>query len=450
MIRTRLPGGDLWKYYLGFALARIGTVAVLVVVAQMLGPERYGFFEASVSVMLAAMIVGDAGVGAAVVRFADEAADRGAVLHATAQIQLIASGVAFLVFLVPVLVLAPPDAAIAVVALALLSFAFVEGFGALGAGVLRARADNAGYLRLAVLRLVTGLGVGAAGAEIGGAGGALFGVALAGLGFAVIGVAPLLQRSGAAIHADRRRILLYSLPLMLSTLSTWTLSLSDRVFLRIFSTPVELAQYAASYRTGSVVALFVSAPLALAWLPYARAAEGPGTLSRATTQWSLGLAWCALGGGALLVLLSPVLVPLLFGAGFDARPSITAAVVVSGWLWGLYFLVSTDVMLRESTRATIPVVVAVVVLNLMLNLVLVPVYDGGGAAVATLLSYLAMPLFMARVVPRDARAWLRAPAHGVVLALLLAAIGAAVVEPLAIAVPLVLAAVLTPRAVTGR
>lgn len=448
MIRRRLPGGDLWKYYLGFAIARIGTIVVLPIVAHLVGPERYGGFEAMVSVMLGAMIVGDAGLGTAMVRFVgDPGHDRVVLIRAAAKAQLIASLVAAAIAAVPMLLLAPSDVDPIVVLLALLAFTLVEGFSALGAGLLRADARNGRYLGLACLRLVTAASIGGIGAAQAGVAGGLFGVALAGLGFAVVAVVAAL-RSGSAPTgsvADGRRVMLrYGLPLMLTSLMTWTLSLSDRVFLLALSGPIELAQYAASYRVGSLIMLFVTAPLALAWLPVARAAAHRVQRQRVTVRWSLGLAWCALGGGALIVMACPVLVPVLFGSGFESRPGIAAAVVVSAWFSGLYILVATEVLTSDATRPLAPVMVSVVSLNLVLNLAMISAWDATGAGLATVASYALLVVGVGLAVSRESLQWMAEPRHLTVVAALLASVVAAWLAP-AMAILLLAVAALAGR-----
>lgn len=440
MTVRRLPGGDLWKYYLGFALARIATIAALPIVAHIVGPERYGFFEATVSVMLGAMILGDAGVGAAMVRFAGD--DRFAasdIVRAAAKIQLAASVLAATVATIPLVVVAPPDSSLAVILLALATFTVVEGFATLGAGIVRAEQDNALYLKTASVRLVSATAIAAIGASVGGVEGALFGIALAGVSFAIVALRAIARTARTAAkptRAAQRQILRYSLPLMLTSLTTWTLSLSDRVFLRALSSPLDLAQYSASYRTGSVVALFVAGPLALAWIPAARAARDVASRNRQTERWSLALAWASLGAGTLVVIASGIVVPLAFGSGFDDRAGVVAVVVISGWLSGLYVLVSTDILISDETGRLAPVMVSVALINLVLNWIFISAWDGTGAAVATGLSYAALPVATALVVPRSSLAWLLTRRHLATVGFLVAAVAAAAVEPALAIAPL--------------
>jgi O-antigen/teichoic acid export membrane protein len=453
MIRPRIAGGDLWMYYLGFALARIGSVAVLPVVAHVLGPHDYGYFEATVSVMFASMVIGDAGVGSAIVRFADQRRRPGGpMLLGAAQAQFVASLVAFAIAAAPVLVFAPPRTSAVVVLVALLLFTVIEGFNALGAGLLRVEERNRAYLATATVRLVTAISVGAVGAVVGGVGGALFGIAVAGTSFAAVAVRAIVRAgrfAAAEVRRARRSVLRYSLPLMLTSLMTWTLSLSDRLFLKVFVSPLELATYAASYRTGSVIGLFVTAPLGLAWIPAARRALSAGRLAQETERWSLIAAVAALGGGSILVALSPVAVPLLFGDGFDPRPAVVGAVAAGGWASGFYIFVATEILMSDSTRRLVPVMAFVVSLNLGLNWLLISTHGGDGAAVATLVSYAALPAATALAVSRESLRWALRPGHLVpVLALLAALVGAAI-HPLACLPGLLLAAPFAIREIRG-
>jgi len=419
--------GRLWRYYAGFGLSRLATVVVLPIVSRIVGPADFGFFEASFSLMLAAMVIGDPGVGTAVVRFfGDGNSATEPLLRNAAAIQGAAAVVAFIVFAVPALAVAPSTASRGLVLGSLALFTLVEGFSVTGAAILRAAERFRAFLWLAVLRVVLAIGVGALGAYEGGAIGGLFGVAVAGAGFALVGARPLWRFQQAPISRTAAdRLLRYGLPLIGTSLMAWALSLSDRLFLRIWATPVELGRYAASYRLGSVVMIFVAGPLALAWVPVARRLDSPQERDRRALLWAIRIGWLSLGAGVVLVSVARTLVPAVFGAGFTADQVVVAAVVVSGWLFGLYFLVATEIFLRESTGILALAALAVVVVNLSLNALLIEPWGPRGAALATVLSYLALCAIAALTASGGAgRAprWVFAARHVVPVALLLALI----------------------------
>jgi PST family polysaccharide transporter len=353
-------------------------------------------------------------------------------MRASSTIQVGASVIAFVFFAVPALLVAPSGASEGLVLGALALFVFVEGLSIVGAGILRATERFRAYLLLSLLRLAIAVGIGAAGALTAGPTGALYGVALAGAGFAFVGAAPLWRYHRSVVRRpDITRLLRYGLPLIGTTVMVWALSLSDRLFLRAWVTPAELGQYSASYRLGSVVMLFIAGPLALAWIPVARRAGSRTELEQLCLRWGVNVTWAALGAGVLVVAAAPSLVPAIFGQGFVSDNVVVAAVVASGWLFALYYLLATNILIGESTGALAAVSAIVVVFNFGANAAFIADFGARGAAVATLLSYLALAVIAGAVSARSRfPRWAVSPLHLVVTAVFLALVVAALFYPL--------------------
>jgi O-antigen/teichoic acid export membrane protein len=378
------------------------------------------------------MVIADPGMGAAVVRFAGRGrAEAAAVLRESAVLQLFASVTAFAVFAAPALLIAPPRTSVDETLLPLGLFTIVEGFSVVGAAVVRVTERDRLFLVLSGLRIVTAIGAGTLGAYYGGAAGALYGVAVAGIGFAVVGVSAFRGVSPTRDRARgiRRMLLGYGLPLISTSLMTWALSLSDRIFLRVFSSAVVLGRYSASYRLGGVIAIFVAGPIAIVWVPVARRLRSKAERIRTSERWAARTTLVALGLGILLVSASHELVPAVFGRPFASDAAVVAAVVVSGWLFGLYFLCATEILLSESTRVLIVVAAVAIGFNFVANAILISIWSAHGAAAATALSYLV--LCIATFVAQQERpVWILGRHLVVLSAVLLGLLAVAVVHPL--------------------
>jgi O-antigen/teichoic acid export membrane protein len=91
---------------------------------------------------------------------------------------------------------------------------------------------------------------------------------------------------------------------------------------------------------------------------------------------------------ALIVLLSPYFVPIIFGEVY--RPSIIIFQVMAPYLLfqtsALFSGVALDYMGRAKQR--VYVVMLAMVINLVLNILLIPEYSGVGAAIATICAYI--------------------------------------------------------------
>jgi O-antigen/teichoic acid export membrane protein len=404
----RLPGGT-WRYYAGFAIGRLASLVILPVTSRALGVGGFGRFEAAFAIFIAATVILDAGQGASLVRFVGERGrDTGALVRAAAGIQVVASTVAVVVLAPPLLLFAAPHDRPALLLVALTLFAFVEGMAVIGGALLRATGRDGVYAVFSIVRFSITASVGAAGALILGAPGALLGIALGGAGFAAFAIRKVASAEGTPARGEVKRLARYGVPLLATTAASWTLGLSDRLFLRAFAPDRVLGAYAANYRLGSVLLIFVASPLGLTWIPAARRALANGELDQVARRWSTALVvTCTLGILALLVLGHEV-IPLLFGGRFTFDPFIVGAVGASALCVGLYFFFATSILLSEDTRRLAFLSIAVVIVNLAANVALIPLFAARGAAAATLISYAALS-FGAFVTSRPRPSWVWEP-----------------------------------------
>jgi O-antigen/teichoic acid export membrane protein len=431
-LQSLLPysGSGLWRYYLGYALGRMSGLVVLPVVSRMLGESGFGRYEACLALLVAASIVFDAGMGAAIVRFLDATPASRHTIGAAGALQFGTSLIATVVLLPFLIWLAP--AGVSIVALLGLVgvFSFVEGYAVLGSGVLRAQANDGLFLGLSLSRVAVTVTVTILGAHFWGPLGALLGIATGGIGFAVYTLVKLMNGRTLGTGEIRRNLARWGVPLVATTLMTWALSLSDRLFLIASVSPSTLGDYSANYRLGYVVLLFFAAPLILAWLPIARSAQTTRDQLLLSHRWSLRFAFASLGSLIVLVGFSSSTIPIVFGADFQADHFVIGVVGLSGWLGGMYYFVATPILVRDKTSMLANIAVSVVIVNLILNFALISSGGGAhGAALATLFSYLwlCVATFIA-VRSHSAHQWIWMRQHSIpVLTLILGVVVAWVV-----------------------
>jgi PST family polysaccharide transporter len=185
-----------------------------------------------------------------------------------------------------------------------------------------------------------------------------------------------------------RRLLTRSWPLILSGVGAVLNLKIDQVMLGAMVSPGELGHYSAAARL-SEAAYFLPLVLVTAAFPgivRARENDPADYLDRldGLVRLLVGLAWCIIVAGLLL---GPGLIRLTLGDTFAAavpvfRVHIFAClfifpgVVLSRWL-----------IAEDLTRFSITRHAAGGLVNVALNLALIPVYGGFGAAVATVISY---------------------------------------------------------------
>ena len=449
----RLFGAGVWRYYLGYGISRLSNIVILPIVSRELGPAGYGRFEVALSVLLASSIIVDAGFGAAMVRFVDDKEySKGDVVGAAAALQTVASAVGVLALAVPLALLRPTGSSLVFVLLALLLYAYVEGYAILGGGMLRGEGRDGLYLLLAFARFAVTAGAGTLGAIYGGAAGALAGVAVGGVGFAAYAAVRIARARLGGTRSMRSLLRGYGIPLMASSVMAWTLGLSDRVFLKLSVSAQALGQYAANYRLGGSVAILLAAPLIQAWLPTARRAADDAGRKRMAARWFNDFTLVALGTVVALATLADVAVPVAFGDDYDASRLVIVAAGGSGWLVGVFYLVATPILLSTTTRTLVRVSLQTVAFTLAANAALIPLFGTRGAAAATVSAALFLCLATAAAVPAVERPhWLLERRQLLVAAILVAAAAAATTSTyVGIASGAAVAALVVERVVRSR
>lgn len=185
-----------------------------------------------------------------------------------------------------------------------------------------------------------------------------------------------------------KAILGYSLPLVPHGLAGWVLELSDRVILERYVSLGELGLYAIGYQFGTVMTLIASA-INYAWVPFLfklDAQEGESAkprLARLVTYYTLALLWTALG----LVLLVNELLIVLTAPGYHSAYRIVPWVVGGLLMNGLYFIPVNFLFLKAKTGLVPLVTISSGIVNVGLNLWLVPAYGIMAAAWATFVAY---------------------------------------------------------------
>jgi O-antigen/teichoic acid export membrane protein len=386
---TALLQGVPWRFYSGYGIGRIAPLAVLPILTRVLTPGEFGSFDVLLAAVMLSSIVYDAGLGAAVIRYASAGRHASPDLIASGfTLQLLASAVGFVVA-APLLILSMPDTeSILASLLALSVFALFEGLAVLESGFVRAEARDDLYLAFSIVRFVATFVFAAGGAILFGVPGALIGLGLGGIGFATHTLIRYWKVRGFGSSETRRRLLRYGLPLTATTLAAWTLTLSDRVFLEASVPIAEIGEYGANYRLGSVTLVLFATPLVLAWLPVAQrlTPDERRATQRTWIRWYLLIAGAAV---ASLTAASLVLIPLVFGSGYEALPDIVFLIASSGLFGGVAILIATPLLVSQSTFRLAVVALFSVVFNVTVNFLLIPPFGVRGAAFATALSYVA-------------------------------------------------------------
>ncbi len=214
----------------------------------------------------------------------------------------------------------------------------------------------------------------------------------AGYAAAVVGtLIPMLVRSQLRFSPSvARSMLSFGAPLTLSVISVWVLQLSDRYLLAFFGDFKAVASYSVAYSLGAVISTIVLAPFSLAWptamYSIAKRADAPRVYQQVFRWFTAVLLFAAFG----LSLASTVLLDVLFPPSYRVAAPVIPVVAASIALYGTYTVLMVGANVKRKTWMTSVFTAIAAIVNVGLNLVLIPQFGAMGAAAATFFAYLAL------------------------------------------------------------
>jgi len=234
-----------------------------------------------------------------------------------------------------------------------------------------------------------------------------------------------------------RRMNHFGLPLVPSALALWAVNFIDRLFLVRLSSVREVGLYSIGVRVASAIVLLLTAFRA-AWPAFAYSIEDDDeareTYGYVLTYLIFVASWLALALG----LLSPWIVHVLTTPAFYPASRVVAPLAFSGVAFAGYIVMAIGVGRARRTQFNWIVTGIGALVNVGLNIALIPPYGMMGAAIATVAAYVVMFLGMvvnAQMVYRVPYQWRRvATAAGTAVALTV--LGKLVDAPLPLAIAL--------------
>jgi O-antigen/teichoic acid export membrane protein len=251
------------------------------------------------------------------------------------------------------------------------------------------------------------------------------------------------NRRALGLEFDRslyREMNRFGLPLVPSALALWLTNFSDRFFLVKLTDAHEVGLYSIGVRIASAIVLLLTA-FRLAWPAFAYSIEDDQearrTYSFVLTYVVYVCCWLALALG----LLAPWILRLITTSPFYPAQNVVAPLAFGVTAFGAYVVVQIGTGRARRTRSNWPVTGAAAVVDVGLNLALVPPYGRMGSAVAMVSAYTLLFAGMAwrahRVFPVPYQ-WRRVATLGLA-AVGLTVVGKLVDAPLLLALALVAA-----------
>lgn len=243
----------------------------------------------------------------------------------------------------------------------------------------------------------------------------------AGLG-AVISVTTLLKnRYPSSEPVTTAAVMRYAVPLFGVTLCVSALGVLDLTLIALFHDAATAAPYALGWK----LVMFLHLPaVAIAVVVAPRLAQDRAAAPQLFGRWIQRTAVLNAGILAVVAALAPQII-VIFGDQYRHNGTVLQALMGYAAVLGLAPLVSIACNFLGGARARLPVTVAAVVVNIVLDLVLIPKWGPYGAALSATLAYLVYVVGHARLAGRllNATVW----PGGIRLALRIAAAAATAV-----------------------
>lgn len=219
-----------------------------------------------------------------------------------------------------------------------------------------------------------------------------------------------------------RSALVYGLPLVFQAVAGWAINQAGRVILQWNATLDELGLYTFGYNLGLVMNVLVMA-VYQAWMPfYFRMMEHDSNPNQSMRR--IVSIYIALLGGLCMVgiLFASDIVYLLLPEKYYGSTPYVGPVLLGYFLSGLYYFAISPAYYYKKTRIIPLPTASIAVVNVILNLIVIPRYGGIGSAWATTATYallMLVSLFIGQHYQRVPYPFAR---YALVLVLLLGAI----------------------------
>ena len=204
------------------------------------------------------------------------------------------------------------------------------------------------------------------------------------------------RREQLGLQFDRpllREMNRFGIPLVPTALFLWLTNFSDRFFLLKLADATEVGLYSVGVRIASAMVLLLTA-FRMAWPAFAFSISDDDEAKR-TYAWVLTYlvaltAWVATG----LTLLAPWLVRLLTNPDFYDASDVVGPLTFAAVAFAGYIVIAIGVGRARRTQFNWVITGVAAVVNVALNLILIPPYGMMGAAIATVAAYVVMFLGM--------------------------------------------------------
>jgi O-antigen/teichoic acid export membrane protein len=201
----------------------------------------------------------------------------------------------------------------------------------------------------------------------------------------------LLLRKWFSFHLNLQYVwisLVFGLPLVPHSLSTWIMASVDRILLEPRVSLNELGIYNLGYQIGQIMAVLVTS-INFAWAPYYYNLVKTDSEAVKRIKQISELYLALIGGICLIgVLFSPEILHFLVPKQYQLAEKYIPLILFSYLFNGYYYFASMPLFYFKKTHIVLITTFASATLNILLNLWWIPIWGAMGSAWATLVVYI--------------------------------------------------------------
>lgn len=224
--------------------------------------------------------------------------------------------------------------------------------------------------------------------------GIYLGNTIAALVIALIYIPWMLRRFGFRLSSRSARLLLaFGIPLIPASILIWVMNLSNRYFLLGMTDLDQVGLYALGYKIAMIIQVFLVAPFSLVWPPimYKIASQADAKAVYAKTLSFYALLGMLVVAG--LVSLSPDLIHIMAGPSYAAAAAVVPLTALAFFLYGANFALMVGIHLTNKMKYYPIGNLIGALLNIGLNILLIPYLGVLGSALGTFIAYIGLTAY---------------------------------------------------------
>lgn len=197
-------------------------------------------------------------------------------------------------------------------------------------------------------------------------------------------------------HFERSRLgemLRYGLPLIPAAIAFWVVGFADRYFVQLYTTTSEVGLYQVGSTVAALVALATGA-FQQAWGPFALSIHKRDNAKQVYASVFIAYLWLASLLSTALALFAAEVIRIFATDQYSGAATIVGLLCFSYVMIGLTYIASIGPAILKISKLIGLAIMLAAIVNIALNVILVPPMGKTGSAVATLVSQSVVPIYL--------------------------------------------------------